>query len=313
MKYIEHVNQCIRTAVAEQEKAVVFGQNVSAGSCLGGLTRGIQSTDAVHVINTPNIENSLVGCGYGMMINGVSSVFFMKQQDFLLLGIDHLVNTYNFIRQSPAKASFTVVTIIVDVGYQGMQSSLNNFGDFCSIANIQGYAVTNKHDTEHIMQHHLFQNGFRIIGVSQRLFNEELLEFDNPEVYGADRSVFRLARGGDATIICFNFSVPQGEQLRRDLQSLGIRCSLYGVAATIPTDWDAILADIKTTKQAIVIEDSKSVHCCSHLFICALKRTIPVATVIHLRRELDDEHLRPSSHAFRIDAESIRIQLQSSK
>ena len=37
------------------------------------------------IINTQNSENLLVGAGFGMMLNSVSSVFFMKQLDFLLL------------------------------------------------------------------------------------------------------------------------------------------------------------------------------------------------------------------------------------
>ena len=60
------------------------------------------------VLNTPNVENTLVGFGFGMMLNGVNSVFFMKQFDFLLLGMDQLVNTYNVIRQNEPKASFTI-------------------------------------------------------------------------------------------------------------------------------------------------------------------------------------------------------------
>ena len=70
---------------------------------------------------------------FGLMLNNVSSVFFMKQLDFLLLGIDHLVNTYNIIRsvKKYLKSSFTIMPIIVDNGFQGPQSSFNNFGDIC--------------------------------------------------------------------------------------------------------------------------------------------------------------------------------------
>ena len=50
---------------------------------------------AATIINTPNLENTLVGTGFGLMLSGLQAAFFMKQQDFLLLGVDHLVNTYN--------------------------------------------------------------------------------------------------------------------------------------------------------------------------------------------------------------------------
>ena len=72
------------------------------------------------------------------MMSGVSGIFFMKQLDFLLLGIDHLVNTYNIIRNVQEKypnGSFTIVPTIVDSGYDGPQSSFNNLNDLISVTN----------------------------------------------------------------------------------------------------------------------------------------------------------------------------------
>ena len=106
MNYITHVNALIKAKVAGHSPLVMFGQNIAAGSCVGGLTRGLKSRDGHHVLNTPNCENTLVGTGFGLMLNGVSSLFLMKQQDFLLLGIDQLVNTYNLIRRRKLKSSF---------------------------------------------------------------------------------------------------------------------------------------------------------------------------------------------------------------
>ena len=152
MEYIEFVNKNISQKILESERVVLFGQNISAGSCLSGLTRNLQVKKGDYVINTPNCENTQCGVGFGLMINGVSSIFFMKQQDFLLLGIDHLVNTYNFIRRKNPLASFTIVTTVVDNGYQGLQSSLNNLGDFCSIARVPGFTITNKEDVKQIIK-----------------------------------------------------------------------------------------------------------------------------------------------------------------
>ena len=98
MKYIEFVNATLKQEVLKHEKLVLFGQNISAGSCLGGLTRGLKITENSKIINSTNSENSLCGFGFGLMMGGINSVFFMKQLDFLLLGIDHLVNTFNIIR-----------------------------------------------------------------------------------------------------------------------------------------------------------------------------------------------------------------------
>ena len=178
MKYLEFINKKIKENVAMHEKLVLFGQNINAGSCLGGLTRGLKVKNDSLIINSTNSENSLCGFGFGLMMSNISSIFFMKQLDFLLLGIDHLVNTFNIIinnQQMISNASFTIMPIIVDSGFQGPQSSHNNLGDFCSISRILGYTITNKIDAEKIIQNKLVSTGFRMITVSQRLFNKEII------------------------------------------------------------------------------------------------------------------------------------------
>ena len=162
MKYVQYINSLIKEVVKDESKLVIFGQNINAGSSLSGLSKGLSIQDDGLIINTQNSENSLVGVGFGLMLNNVSSVFFMKQMDFLMLGIDHLVNTYNIIRQENPNASFTIFPIIVDSGYEGPQSSLNNFDDFCSIAGVEGYSFTNMADAKVIISEHLFKPGFRI-------------------------------------------------------------------------------------------------------------------------------------------------------
>ena len=97
MKYVQFVNSLIKNIIEKKKNLVLYGQNINAASCLSGLTRGLGDINSGLTINTPNSENTLVGVGFGLMLNNTSSIFFMKQMDFLLLGIDHLVNTYNII------------------------------------------------------------------------------------------------------------------------------------------------------------------------------------------------------------------------
>ena len=77
MKYIEYVNEQIRNTVSNPGHLVLFGQNITAGSCLGGLTKGLSVSPTSRMINSTNSENSLCGFGFGLMINGFSSVFFI--------------------------------------------------------------------------------------------------------------------------------------------------------------------------------------------------------------------------------------------
>lgn len=306
MKYLELVNQTIRDAVAKPENLVLFGQNITAGSCIGGFTRGLQVQDNSLMINSTNSENSLCGFGFGMMINGISSIFFVKQLDFLILGIDHFVNTYNIIRNQklPHDSSFTIMPVIMDSGYQGPQASFNNFSDMCSIARIPGFCITTKWEIEKILSKHIISPGFRMIAVSQRLFKEELISPEKLHYVNNDHTLFQYSTGNDVTIVCFNFSFPQGYELFKELKKNNVNSSIFNVTSATPINWNKIIENVSNTKKLIVLDDSKSLN---HSYD-SLLANIPKDSIkkkIILKKSISDDWLNPIQDLLEIDINKI--------
>ena len=304
MNYINFVNDLVRKKVLENKGVILFGQNINAGSCLSGLTRGLQVKQSSMIINTPNSENTLCGIGFGLMMGGVDAIFFMKQLDFLILGIDHLVNTYNCIRRTEPKASFTIMPCIVDNGYQGLQSSFNNLGDICSLARIKGFTITNKVDAERIINAELTTPGFRIIGISIRLFKEEIIE---PGLVWAspDNTIFQYTKGNDATIACFNLAFPYGHELCKKMGERGLSASLFSVNLATPTNWDQIIEDVKRTGRIIIIDDSKSETLPCHALLSTALESCKVKRQIIITKDMSNDWLSPNQDTLNIQYESI--------
>ncbi len=313
MKYLEFVNTLIRDEVSKHDKLVLFGQNISAGSCLGGLTRGLSVRPSSKIINSTNSENTLCGFGFGMMMNGISSIFFMKQLDFLLLGIDHLVNTYNIIRNTMREnnSSFTIMPIVVDNGYQGPQSSLNNLPDFCSIARIPGFSITTKWEAEKIISKELVSPGFRIITVSQRLFKEELLQPEKVYYSSDDGTVFQYSVGRDATIVCFNFSFPQGWKIYEELKKNNLDTSLFNVTSAVPVNWNKIIENVRSSKKLIVIDDTKSHNLACDALVTDICGTCTLEKKIVLKRDLSHDWLNPTSDVMEINTQNVFHELMN--
>ncbi len=312
MTYLEHINSLIKSEILKPKHPVIFGQNINAGSCLSGLTRGMKVQEGGHIINSTNTENSLVGFGFGLMLGGARAGFFMKQMDFLMLGIDQLVNTWNIIRSiehQPKEGSFTIMAIVVDSGYEGPQSSLNNFADFCSIARIPGFTVTNKADADYIFQKHLMQPGFRIIGVSQRLLKTEIIDPGAPMRIAGDGEIFQYSEGDDTTLVSFNFSFPQVNKLNAVLKEKGIKATHFNVNSPIATDWSMIRESVSRTKKIVVVDDSKSGHIAADALLAEFAG-IPLEKKIVLRRELGKNWLHPVSDIFEIDESRVIRELQ---
>jgi len=311
MKYIEYVNGLLKQQFANANNIVLFGQNISAGSCLSGLSRGIKVPGSSYILNTPNAENTLTGIGFGLMLNGVSSVFFMKQLDFLLLGIDHLVNTYNFVRLEKPEASFTIMPVVVDLGYQGMQSSFNSLGDICSIARIPGYSITNKYDAEKIVDTQLLTPGFRIITVSQRLFNKELLGPEEVLYSDKDCGLFQYTKGKDATIVCFNFSFPQGLELQKRLSQAGLKASLFSVNLSNIINWGRIIDDMQVSRNLIVFDDSKSETLACDNLLSSIPEHCWLEKKIVFKRTFSNKWFYPNPDEMEIDYDRIVSELDA--
>ena len=59
MKYVQFLNSVLKNVIQEETDLVLYGQNINAGSCLSGLTRGLGDVNRGLTINTQNSENTL--------------------------------------------------------------------------------------------------------------------------------------------------------------------------------------------------------------------------------------------------------------
>jgi transketolase C-terminal domain/subunit len=287
--YIASLSQLIGAECARLPRAVLFGENINTGSRIVGMCRHLVAPEGGRIINVGNCEATHIGAGFGMMMNGAHAVLFAKQLDFMLLGIDHFVNTYNFIRCSRDPATlgaFTIVAVICDQGYQGPQSSFNSLGDVCSLARVRGFTLTNVQDAGRILGTELATPGFRIIALSQRLFSMPLL--DPGFVWAApDHSVFQYSDGTDATIVCYNFSLPEGHALRSTLHERGMHASLFSTNFVFPLGAERIIQSVGRTSRLIVLDNSKSANLGGHRLLHEVALRYPHSRRIVLERGSD--------------------------
>ena len=110
MTYIAHIISQVNTVTARCGPIFIFGENIDTGSRISGLARGLTVNPAGRIQNVGNCELTHAGVGLGMMLDGGQAALFAKQLDFMLLGLDQFVNTFNIIRASTppnARGSFT--------------------------------------------------------------------------------------------------------------------------------------------------------------------------------------------------------------
>lgn len=303
--YIEYINARIRARMNSAERLIAYGQNIAAGSHLSGLTRGLAVGRNSLILNTPNVENTLVGIGFGVMLRGISAIFFCKQQDFLLLGMDHIVSTYNAIRHRSSLGSFSIVAIVVDSGFEGPQSGLHNLSDICSIAHVPGYLITASHDADIIIDRHLISPGFRLIGVSQRLFRTPIVDMPALPNTNTDGDVVQYSDGDDATVVAFNLALPQAIAITQTIGALHRTAALFSVNNVWTPDWTSILTSLARTSRLVVVDGGKSTNRQSDRFLKdALLHCRPRA-VVNVGRQFGIDWARPNADQLEIDVQAV--------
>jgi len=299
--YISQIIEQVNLVTDKCGAILLFGENIDTGSRIAGLARGLKVNPAGSIQNVGNCELTHCGVGLGMLLDGGQAALFAKQLDFMLLGLDQIFNTFNYIRAYIPRetwGSFTIFVIVCDQGYQGPQSSLNGAGDFASIANIPVYCLNAAADAKLIVGNHFASPGFRVICLSQRLFSAAALQSPN-EWAADDGSLFRYKSGNDATIISFNFSLRDTLDMDTKLRNAGLKSDVFHVNFIPGMDMMPILESCKLSGKLIVVDDSKTVTKFSDFIVAELcLHAIPVKLLPLNRRGCSNDNYGANEDRF---------------
>jgi pyruvate/2-oxoglutarate/acetoin dehydrogenase E1 component len=280
--YLESINRLLVEASARHPGLVQLGENIAQGSRICGLARNLPG----RLITIGNCENTHVGVGLGMMLEGAHALLVVKQLDFLLLGADQMINTMNLVRASRERAglgSFTILTIVCDQGYQGPQSSFNDLAGLCALARIDGYQLNGLADARRVFGRRLVEPGFRLMAVSQRQFPQECLEL--PMVHASeDDTEHQYAEGPDGTIVSLGFTLGAALELMASWHTGGRRASVFHINPAEPHVWPRVVASAARTRRLIVLDDTKGGVSLGHKVVSVAVRSAPDCHVsVHTR------------------------------
>ena len=260
MKYLEIVNKIIINTLKKKNNYLIYGQNINSGTYISGLSKNIDSIKKSKIFNTPNCEYSMIGAGFGVMIAEGNAIYFGKQLDFLLLGVDHFVNTLNAIKTNykKLKGSYTIITFACDQGFQGPQSSFNNIDDLSSLAQFDTYQINTLYEAEKIIPYAINKRGFKIISIGQRLSGQEIYS-ENPTHISKNYSFLNYHNNREIMIICSNFSFYYALELKENLQKKK-NVGIINVNFLEKLDFKTLFDGIKFSQELIFISDTKSIN-----------------------------------------------------
>ena len=273
---------------------IIFGQNITTGSRISGLTNKVENIKNIQILNTQNSEASLIGFGFGLMISKVNSVYFAKQLDFIILGLDHIVNTLNSVLLQKIQSSFSIITYIVDSGYEGPQSRFHCLSDISSMSKANCCYLIFPDDIK-INLKKINKKGLNIFCLSQKFSKQT----NCPKVIYADKSgdFFKYNNGKKYTLIAMGFSAYEVYELIK--KNIKFKDSdLFVITNPSFKKAEKILNSAKKTKNVYLFDDSRSENKnLNELEILLRKQSKKIAIKKFYRKE-NVESLYPNSDNY---------------
>ena len=256
--YREAVRTALRQALTADPRVFLMGEDVGryggAYACSAGM---LEEFGQERVRDTPLSESTFVGAGIGAALGGLRPIVEVMTVNFSLLALDQIVNNAAALRHmSGGQFSVPLVVRMATGGGRQLAAqhshSLENW--YAHIPGIKVLAPGTVQDARDMILAALQDPDPVFVFEHQFLYPMEGdLEPDAPPADAWHAVVRRPGR--DLSLIAWGGSLPKSLAAAEMLASEGIEAEVLDLRSLRPLDQDAIVATIRKTHRAVVVDE----------------------------------------------------------
>src|SRR6266446_4136269 len=236
---------------------VVFGEGAQDPKITYGTTAGLLARFGnERVFDTPLAEDGMTGAAIGMALGGLRPVHFHQRMDFLLLGMNQIVNIAAKSRYMYGGAVSVPVVIRSVIGRswgQGAQHSQGLQSLFMHVPGLKVVAPTTPYDAKGCLIQSIRDDN-PVIFVEHRMLHS-LKGHVPEESYMVPLGKARvLHAGSDVTLVGVSYMVVECVRARRLLADVGISAEVVDPVSLTPLDIDTIVGSVRKTGHLMVVD-----------------------------------------------------------
>lgn len=256
--YREALRQALRYQLQNDERVFLMGEDIGAYGGSYAVTKGfLEEFGDKRVKDTPIAESVVVGAGIGAAMAGLKPMVELMTINFSLLAIDQIVNNASKLHYM-SNGQINVPLVIRMAGGAGSQlgaqhsHSLESW--FAHVPGIKVAVPATAYDAKGLLMT-AFDDENPVIFIEHTALYASKGEVPE-EPYRVPFGKAELHREGrDVTLIGYSGSVHQAARAADDLAKEGIEADVLNLRTLRPLDVDGILASVRKTHRAIVVED----------------------------------------------------------
>ena len=258
MFFSEAIARALHEAMARDERIIVLGQDVGGfGGSYAEFSGLIKTFGARRVRDMPVAEASIVGVGAGAAAAGLRPVVGVTYMDFLMLGLDPLVNyaaKLRFKTGGQLRAPFVVKTT-AGAKAQGVAHSQCLEAWVMSVPGLKVVAPATAADAYGLMKSALRDDGPVVYVDHKRLF-PTVGEIVQDALVPIGRAAIRR-RGTDVTIATHSYMCRIADKAADQLAAEGIRCEVVDLRTLAPLDLSTLSESAARTHALVTLEEGQ--------------------------------------------------------
>ena len=257
LAYALAINEALLQEMERDDTVFLIGQGVKSPWYVGQTCKDLLSKfGPKRVIDTPVSENAITGAAVGAAIAGMKAIVVHPRMDFMLYGLDPIVNeAANWYYMYGGAGSVPVVIwgIINRGGEQGAQHSQSLHALFAHIPGLKVVMPATPYDAKGLLTASIHDPN-PVIFIDDRWMYD--VEGEVPErPYEVEIGKARIMiEGSDLSIIASSYCAGQSLAAALNLSKDGINAEVLDLRSIKPLDKSAILKSIKKTGRLLIVD-----------------------------------------------------------
>ncbi|MCZ2111397.1 MAG: alpha-ketoacid dehydrogenase subunit beta [Dehalococcoidia bacterium] len=260
MRMRDALREALREEMLRDERVFLMGEDIGAYGGSYAVTKGLlDEFGPERVRDTPIAESGIVGAGIGAAMAGMHPMVELMTINFSFLALDQIVNSAAKLHyMSNGQIHVPLVIRMASGGGSqlGATHSHSLEGMYAHFPGLKVVCPSNSADAKGLLKR-AFRDDNTVIFI-EHTANYTLKGDvpDDPDYLIEFGQANILREGSDVTVIGYSGSVHQAMRAADLLQQQeDISCEVIDLRTLRPLDMETILASVKKTNRAVVVED----------------------------------------------------------
>ncbi len=259
MTIVKAINAGIRKAMADNDKVIVFGQDVAALGGVFRVTEGILGEfGPKRIFNSPIAEAGIIGTGIGLTMRGYRPVAEIQFDGFVFPAFNQITTQLAKL-QNRSEGAMTM-PMVIRIPYGGGIGAIEHHSEspeayFAHTPGLRVISPSNPNDAYWMIQQAIAsEDPVLFFEPKRRYWQKGLVDLENPPAGMHEATVLR--QGKDVTIAAYGPMVATALQAAEIGATEGRSIEVIDMRSMSPIDYATILESVKKTGHLIVTHEA---------------------------------------------------------